>query len=242
MTQEQRQGDSRRDARWNRLSLIVMGAGVASLVAAAVLFALTFTGVLDDGPQYSVPETITAFGDPDFAFIPYPTATPAPDPPSEAPIARMLIPRFGVDAPVVVRGVDGNGVMETPNGPWDVAWYDFTARPGFGGNAVFSAHVDYINVGPAVFWNVKDLEQDDIVEVRLNDGTVYRYRVEAKEQVYAAEANVQEIIGATPREIVTLITCGGTFSNGQYDQRVIVRAERIFEDASGQAAGAAVSP
>ncbi len=243
MTLDPATGDSGRSARWNRLSLIIMGAGAVSLAAAAVLFALTLSGVLDDGDPYSGPDTITGpIGDIRDVMTPYPTATPAPVPPSEAPVQRILIPKFDVDAPVVVRGVDTNGVMETPDGAWDVAWYDFSARPGFGSNAVFSAHVDYINVGPAVFWNLRNLEENDIVEVRLEDGTTYRYEVFSKNQIYAADADVQEIVGSTPREVVTLITCGGTFRDGQYDQRVIVRAERIFDDGPGQAAGASASP
>ena len=165
--------------------------------------------------------------------------------PSEAPIARLVIPKFGVDAPVVVRGIDGNGVMQSPDGPTDVAWYDFTARPGSGSNAVFSGHVDYINYGAAVFWNVRNLEMDDTIEVRLDDTTVYSYRVIAKEQINAATADVGTIVGHTEREIITLITCGGTFdpSSGQYDDRVIVQAERVFDDvAPGLPAGASAAP
>src|SRR3972149_3258841 len=124
---------------------------------------------------YSGPGTTTAFGEIDEALTPQPTATPDLPPPSDAPIARIAIPRFEVDAPVVVRSVDASGVMQTPDGPEDVAWYDFSAKPGYGSNAVFLGHVDYINYGPAVFWNLKDLVASDIVEVRLEGGTDYQY-------------------------------------------------------------------
>lgn len=244
---------SRRRAQWNRLSLAIMGAGVASLVAAAVLFVLILTDTVDGG-GYDGPGVIsTPFGTPvsvqsrqptptSPASVPSPTISPTP--PSDAPIVRLAIPKFDVDAPVVVRGVNALGEMETPDGPTEVAWYDFSARPGFGSNAVFSAHVDYINYGPAVFWNLKDLQQDDRVQVRLEDGTVYEYRVVSKEQIDAATTDIGHIVGATPDEVVTLITCGGTFrwDTHQYDQRVIVRAERIFDVAPGQPVGAAGPP
>lgn len=220
--------------RWNRLSLIIMSAGLASLVAAAVLFVLTLTGSIGD-KGYSGPDTASAFRTPILQFLPTPTA-----PPSEAAIAEIAIPRFEVVAPVVVRSVDAQGVMQTPDGPQDVAWYEFTARPGFGSNAVFSGHVDYINYGPAVFWNLKDLSPDDVIEVRLEDGTVYRYAVKEREQVAADTADVGRIIGPSDAEIITLITCGGSFSSasGQYDQRVIVRAQRIYEAAPAPSADA----
>jgi LPXTG-site transpeptidase (sortase) family protein len=136
--------------------------------------------------------------------------------------------------------------MIAPDGPIDVAWYDFTSKPGFppqqledgtfaGGNAVFSGHVDYHDYGPAVFWNVGQLEQGDTIEVRLEDGTVYTYAVAEKEQIYADGAAVGEIVGPSANEIITLITCGGTFDNvsGQYDQRVIVRAQRVSDAPGG---------
>jgi len=230
-----------RSARLNRLSLMVMGAGLASLVAAVVLFVLTLTGILGSS-GYSGPGTLTGvFGDIRAALTPPPTPTVPPPPPSEAPIARISIPKFEVDAAVVVRGVNPDGVMQTPDGPADVAWYDFSARPGFGSNAVFSGHVDYINYGPAVFWNLKDLENNDAIEVKLEDGTVYKYRVTAKDQIYAATVDIDAIVGATPKEVITLITCGGNWDGSQYDQRVIVRAERVI-GAGGPAVGAAAVP
>ena len=49
--------------------------------------------------------------------IPAPTPTAELPPPSEAPIDRIAIPRFGVEAAIVTLGVNADGVMETPDGP-----------------------------------------------------------------------------------------------------------------------------
>jgi LPXTG-site transpeptidase (sortase) family protein len=158
--------------------------------------------------------------------------TPLPKPP-QAPVepalpARIVIPGIDVDAPVSVKGMTPGKAMQPPDGPEDVAWYDFTARPGSGGNAVFSAHVDYHDYGPAVFARLKDLEQGDTVEVRLADATVYRYRVVLSVVYPAGDAPVDFIVGATSRETITLITCTGSFdaTTRQYSHRLIVRAER----------------
>ena len=166
---------------------------------------------------------------------PTPAATATPEskwpPGSPAPIARIVIPRLEIDAPVTVKGVDATGAMENPDGAFDVSWYNFSGKPGFDeyGNAVFSGHVDYIGVGPAVFWRVRELNPQDQIEVHLQDGSVYRYAV-VKKDVYAADAApVGEIVGRTDEQSVTLITCEGVFSqdSGLYDQRLVVRAERI---------------
>ena len=159
------------------------------------------------------------------------TASPVPAvaTPIGAPPLRIVIPRIGVDAPITTKGIGANGGMEPPDGPEDVAWYGFTARPGSGSNAVFSAHVDYHGYGPAVFADLKRLEKGDLVEVRTADGAVYRYEVTLSLSYPAETAPVEEIVGPTSREVITLITCTGSFDQAarQYSHRLVVRAERV---------------
>lgn len=210
-------------------SFLMMVLGAAALVAAGVLFALQAFGATDVGGR-SGPGTVTGFGSIDqVANVVGPAPRAQPSGVSDAPIERLLIPAAKVDAPVVVKGVDSDGVMEAPDGPWDVAWYDFSAKPGSGGNAVFSGHVDYVDVGPAVFWNLKDLRPGDLIEVRLQDGVIYQYAVTVKNVFDAASAPIDQIVGPTAVESVTLITCAGTFDprTRQYDRRLVIRAERL---------------
>ncbi len=219
----------------NRLSFALISLGSVLIIAAVTLMALIVTGVVGRGTAgNSSLETVVGFGD----VISTPTLGPSPTPTGQfppgdnSPIARLVIAKAEIDAPVVIKGVDGQGVMQAPDNAYDTAWYDFSAPPGFGGNAVFAGHVDYIRVGPAVFWNIKDLEPGDLVQVRLQDGTTYKYAVISKRQYDAESAPVEQIVGATPSEMVTLITCGGTFnpSTHQYDKRLVVRAERMPEN------------
>jgi LPXTG-site transpeptidase (sortase) family protein len=233
------QGPTNAAKRYDRVAMALVATGAAIIAGTAVFVVLLLTGVIG-GDTASGPDTVTGFGTDSYVLTPAPTVTPSAVPPSNAPIAQIVIPAAGVDAPVNVKGVDENNVMETPDGAWDVVWYDFSSKPGWGSNAVFSGHVDYHDVGPAVFWNLGDLLANDVVEVRLDDGSVYKYAV-VSSNVVSGELSgeeVREIVGATPREIVTLITCTGDFnpSTGQYDQRLIVRAERIMEPAGAPSA------
>jgi LPXTG-site transpeptidase (sortase) family protein len=167
------------------------------------------------------------------ATIVAPSPTPQPRPPlspvEPALPERLIISDIGVDAPVNMKSTGADGVMQPPNGPGDIAWYDFTARPGSGGNAVFSAHVDYHDYGPAVFAKLKDLDKGDVIEVLLADGATYRYQVVVSVTYAAAEAPVADIVGPTVRETITLITCAGSFdaASRQYSHRLVVRAERM---------------
>ncbi|HEY8491816.1 MAG TPA: class F sortase [Dehalococcoidia bacterium] len=195
-----------------------LGLAAAALIAAGVFLAYA---ALDLGSGGGAPAA-----EPQVQEAPTEAPQPSPTP---ASLPRIVIPKIGVDAPVVEKGLRADRVMESPDGPWEVAWYRFTARPGEGGNAVFSGHVDYVGVGPAVFWELDRLQTGDEVEVHWAEGVTVRYRVVSSVVYDEATAPVPEIIGPTAREAVTLITCAGNFNRrtGRYDQRLVVRAERV---------------
>jgi LPXTG-site transpeptidase (sortase) family protein len=134
-----------------------------------------------------------------------------------------------VDAPVVTKGVDAHNVMEPPDRPTEVAWYPFTAKPGAGTNAVFSGHLDYASVGPAVFWHLGELKPGDAISVRDAAGGQLTFAVSSINVYPLSSAPVQDIIGPTASSAVTLITCAGSFDrkSGLYDKRLVVRAEQV---------------
>jgi len=136
----------------------------------------------------------------------------------------LTIDSIGVNAQIeTIEIVDG--VMQDPTGPWVVSWYKETARPGEDGNIVFAGHVDYWDVGPAVFYSIASLEEDAEILVSGDDNQTYVYLVETVNLYDAANAPVDEIVGATDNPAITLITCGGPFDyqTGEYLQRTVVR-------------------
>ena len=143
-------------------------------------------------------------------------------------IARLVVPALSIDAPMVVLGVDSDGVMEAPDGPADIGWYNFSSLPEQGRNIVVSGHVDYHNYGPAVFWRLKEAKAGEVVQLLLEDQSVVTYKVVSTIDYDAGSAPVQEIIGSTDVETLTLITCGGSFNSRtrEYDKRLVVRAIR----------------
>jgi LPXTG-site transpeptidase (sortase) family protein len=142
------------------------------------------------------------------------------------PVA-IRIPSIQVDTEVERRPIV-NGLMADPTGPFVVAWYGATSRLGVPGNVVMAGHVDYAGVGPAVFARVGELQPDDLIEVTGEDVKVYQFHVTWTKLVDAENPPLDEIVGETQVESLTLITCGGDFnySTQRYLQRLIVRAER----------------
>ena len=135
-----------------------------------------------------------------------------------------------VDAPVETKEIV-DGVMQNPSGPYIVSWYRGTGKLNQDNNIVLAGHLDYYDVGEAVFYNLGKLKEKDLIEVTGSDDVVYRYAVDSAEDVDIAELTaeeVQDIVGKTTGEVLTLITCSGTFDADaqQYSQRKIVRAKR----------------
>lgn len=175
-------------------------------------------------------------------------------PPPPLPV-RLLVPRLYLDAPVAVFGLDAQRYPQVPDRGDLVAWYDFSARPGHGSNAVFSGHVDWQTRSgdpiPGVFYRLRELEVGDTINVVLEDGTQLQYRVTGNVAAEYNDPNLIEVMGPTQKDVITLITCGGTWFRdasrpygGNYTHRVVVRAERVFglADQETPAPGAHVNP
>ena len=180
------------------------------------------------------------------AVIGLPTSSPAAEAPSTTPaesatnadgmprpkegvvLERLVVPAARVDAPVETRGINSRGEMENPEGKDAIAWYNFSEFPGFGGNAVFSGHVDWFTGEVGSFGLIRNLKEGDEVLLRMSDGMEMKYKVVSSVVYEAAKAPVNEIVGRTEKDSVTFITCEGTFNRSaqDYDKRRVVRAAR----------------
>lgn len=149
---------------------------------------------------------------------------------SSAP-AQITVEKAGIDAEIETLEIV-NGVMQNPSGPWVVAWYRQTSTLGEPGNVVLAGHVDYWNVGPSVFFNLRDLVPGDVITLIGEDGRAYDYAMEWSETFdldALTSGGLQDVVGPTAVPSVTLITCGGEFDyvNGEYLSRTVVRGVLI---------------
>jgi len=187
--------------------------------------------------------TLLAGGDSEEAPIveasPTPEATaPSAAAPSGAPLGdsfRMIIEKLDVDAPVATYGLDERSVPIVPTGADAaevVAWYDFSARPGSGGNAVFAGHVTWN--GDAVFKELNTLAEGDTVRLLDDRGGEVVYRVTQNFTVDPNDPESVKVMYPTEHDEATIITCGGEFfenddpvAGGDYTRRVIIKAELV---------------
>lgn len=203
-----------------------LGLGVICIVAGVVFVGIAAYGLTRPGPldQWVYVRPHQPSASPAVAGAVQPPAPPLGDRPF-----RLIIDRLGVDAPVATFGLDDNAVPEVPYEADVVAWYDFTAAPGMGSNAVFAGHVTWY--GPAVFYNLDELAPGDQIALQGENGARLSYEVTVNETLDPAAPDARSVYAATETDTITLITCAGTFTDtndpiagGEYDLRQVVKA------------------
>lgn len=138
----------------------------------------------------------------------------------------LSIPKIGVEARVEPVGLDEEKEMDVPKDTNNVAWYMFGARPGQKGNSVLAGHLDS-DTGPAIFYNLSQLEIGDEILVSDDKGNVLKFRIVQKSVYSSNKFPLDDVFGAHEKSRLNLITCGGKF-NGitrEYSHRLVVYSE-----------------
>lgn len=141
---------------------------------------------------------------------------------------HITIAATGIDAPMVVVGLNKKNEIGTPANINYAAWYD-------GSSSLLDKQGTSIIVGhrgtdryPGIFSTIDRLQADTEIKVTMGDGSIIRYKVVSHEVISSRTINMSQYIsyrGNTNR-ILYLITCEGTYdeSTHTYPDRVIVKA------------------
>ena len=177
-----------------------------------------------DGGGAATPTTATTTATTTLPGTTGPTATtttttePAPPPPPEGDaLARIRIPKIGVDT-IVVNGVTRDDLRKGPG------HYPNTPLPGQEGNAAIAGHRTTYG---APFGNLDQLAPDDLIEVRTLQGS-FRYRVTEQLIVAPSDVSVIDPILKSPDDpsggfaaTLALTTCNPKYSAAQ---RLVIKA------------------
>lgn len=145
------------------------------------------------------------------------------------------IPDIGVEADVIDLGLNPDRSLEVPQNYEETGWYTGASLPGEPGPSVIAGHVDS-RTGPAVFYELDQLEVGDVVFVDRSDGLTARYRVTRLTNVEKEEFPTSDVYGSTEDPTLRLITCGGSFDYDarSYTGNVVVYAEHLGNVATAQ--------
>lgn len=220
------------------LRLAAIGAFFAGI--AVLVVGLACSGGDDKVETPTAVPTDTATATPTDTPTQTPTPTPTPTP-FDGKLARMKIPSLKVDYPIEELGIKmPQNELDTPkDATGKIGWYYIYKKPGWGENALFSAHVNY-NGKDGPFAKLSKAVEGDEVIVTMEGGPEYRYKVISKVRYDIYNIKMGEIIDPPTRpkgkEWVTLITCScepGRIVNinaqgyGDCLDRDVVVAERV---------------
>lgn len=150
-----------------------------------------------------------------------------------APV-RLIIPKLGLNAPIVALGPDATGAMQAPRigGPtnpiWsEVYWWDAGSMPGQFGNAVIAGHVNRPDASPSTFTALNLLVPGDLIQVVTADGQTLTFKVTEKNAplVYVHGGNdptVERIFGPSLTPNLNLLTCWGEWDGTEFNRRLVV--------------------
>ncbi|MGE5596056.1 MAG: class F sortase [Hyphomicrobiales bacterium] len=213
---------------------------IVSFLAGLSLLVAGFVANQDDSDSRAdaAPPEFTSTPTPTPGDVETPTPTPTP-PPYDGGVTRFIIPKLNVDSLVETIGLLPDNRLDTPHNPHNTGWYDIEGygKPGFGGNSVFSAHVDYWPDIRGPFHDIRNLVPGDEVIVQMDNGLQYHYRVISYHRYDVNNIPMGDLIWPKERpenvEWITMITCGGRFVQtqdsgaGEYLDRDVVVAERF---------------
>lgn len=181
-----------------------------------------------------------------FDVINPPPTTPHPTAPTTTVATggvgptRLVIPRLGVDAPIVPTGASGpnGGALVIPSdihvvGWWDGVWQSPTGtineavpEPGQPGVAVLAGHVDSAAAGDGALYSLRNAKQGDAITVYGQGGQQTNWTVSQPPLIVIKSALPSSLwVNSGPPKLA-VVTCGGPFDaqTGHYVDNVIVWA------------------
>ena len=194
------------------------------LILLFVAYQLWGTGLAEARAQNKLEDEFAAllegaaFGDDDGASDPTTSDTLAPAPPAPEggePVARIVIPKIGVDK-IVIEGVSVADLKKAPG------HYPGTSLPGLPGNAAIAGHRTTYG---APFYRLDELEPGDEIIATTTYGE-FRYEVAETKIVRPSQVEVLEKSGP---DRLTLTTCHPRYSARQ---RMVVVAMLVGEPSS----------
>ncbi|HEY7946622.1 MAG TPA: sortase, partial [Acidimicrobiales bacterium] len=148
--------------------------------------------------------------------------TPAPVVAYSVPTS-LRIPAIALSVPLSTLGLNLDGTVQVPTGDLVPGWFRLGPSPGQVGSSVILGHVDSYQ-GPGVFFNLRELQPGDQVQVSLTDGAVATFAVKIVATYTKTQFPADAVYASRGDSSLQLVTCGGTFDpqTGHYLSNIVV--------------------
>ncbi|MDD2487470.1 MAG: class F sortase [Candidatus Gracilibacteria bacterium] len=142
-------------------------------------------------------------------------------------IARLKIPKIGINTILENVGLTPKGALGVPKGIVNAGLYSLGPAPGENGNAIIDGHFGWINKKPAVFNDLHKLIRGDKIYVHDKKGSIVTFIVSGS-RIYKSDDKASEIfISSDGKSHLNLITCQGTWDKKrkEYSDRLVIFAD-----------------
>ncbi len=135
----------------------------------------------------------------------------------------LSIPKLHVEGLIESATLDEKKRMDMPTDYNKLGWYINGPKPGEVGNAVIAGHFDKPG-GPAIFYNLENLDKGDEIEVFDKKGQKQKFIVTDKKIYDAKDFPIDTVFGQSNEKNLNLITCDGIFDKNEknYEKRLVV--------------------
>jgi len=165
------------------------------------------------------------------------TGAPAPARPLIGPVlsrsvpVRLEIPQLQVRSQLLQLGLNPDQTMQVPPLGRDsqAGWYKYSPSPGELGPSVILGHVDSVEYGPGVFFDLGALRPGATLSVTRSDQRTAVFRVDRVVSYPKDRFPTLEVYGNTDSAQLRLITCGGEFDprSHHYESNVVAFATLV---------------
>lgn len=138
---------------------------------------------------------------------------------------RLTISSIGVNTGVQSLGQTPEGLIEVPKAYGIAGWYNKSSVPGKSGPVVIVGH--YSGGNGAVFDNLKDLKNGDLITTTNSKGQAVTYKVTAINEYDRDKVPMAEIFKDSKESRLEIITCAGKWQSNNYNKRLVVTAEIV---------------
>ncbi|GAA1865383.1 class F sortase [Brevibacterium marinum] len=144
---------------------------------------------------------------------------------------RLTIPAIDVDTSIMELGLADGDELEVPPLGKDApaGWYERSPTPGEVGPSLIVGHVDSAHDGPAVFYELGDLQPGDTINATRDDGSTAIFSVDDVTDYGKDDFPEYKVYGNTDDPEIRLITCGGDFNEqtGHYEDNIVVTGHLV---------------
>jgi sortase (surface protein transpeptidase) len=142
---------------------------------------------------------------------------------------KIIISSIGVAGFIQPVGKDQYENIGVPTNIHFAGWYVKSVKPGEPGLSVIDGHVSSL-YGAALFAKLKNLRQNDEVQIQFGDDSIRHFQVVEKRAL--SESQTGKFLLTKHDDIdkqLNLVTCGGAFNkiSDKYNDRLVVVTKRI---------------